>query len=130
MIDGIPVTDQFSGGSKIEIENSWVQELQVISGTFNAEYGQAQSGIVNVVSKEGRSTYGGRTSFYAGSYLTSRDNVFRSAASPGLSEFNGELSLDGPCPVPAGRFLPGQRAPYLIRMDGSLASAECVSTTP
>ncbi len=118
MIDGIPVTDQFSGGSKIEIENSWVQELQVISGTFNAEYGQAQSGIVNVVSKEGRSTYGGRTSFYAGSYLTSRDNVFPSAASPGFSEFNGELSLDGPVPfLPAGSFLVNGR---LLDSDGWL----------
>lgn len=106
MIDGIPVTDQFSGGSKIEIENSWVQELQVISGTFNAEYGQAQSGVINVVSKEGRSTLGGSASFYAGSYLTSKDGVFPKVSTPGFSEFNGEFTLDGPIPVlPAGSFL-------------------------
>ena len=118
MIDGIPVTDQFSGGSKIEIKNSWVQELQVISGTFNAEYGQAQSGVINVVSKEGRSTFGGSTSFYAGSYLTSRDDVFRNVAMPGFSEFNGEFSLDGPIPLlPAGSFLINGR---LLDSDGWL----------
>ncbi|MGC9363679.1 MAG: carboxypeptidase-like regulatory domain-containing protein [Fidelibacterota bacterium] len=37
LIDGVPVTDQYNGGSSIAMENSWVQELQVISGTFNAE---------------------------------------------------------------------------------------------
>ena len=118
MIDGIPVTDQFSGGSKIEIENSWVQELQVISGTFNAEYGQAQSGVINVVSKEGRATYGGSTSFYAGSYVTSKDDVFLNVGTPGLSQFNGEFSLDGPIPLlPTGSFLINGR---LLDSDGWL----------
>ena len=118
MIDGIPVTDQFSGGSKIEIENSWVQELQVISGTFNAEYGQAQSGVVNVVSKEGRSTLGGSASFHAGGYLTARDDVFAHVATPGFSEFNGAFSLDGPIPwLPAGSFLVNGR---LLDSDGWL----------
>ena len=53
MIDGIPVSNSFSqgGGSNVNVENNMVKELQVITGTFNAEYGSAQSGIVNVVTK-------------------------------------------------------------------------------
>ncbi len=53
MIDGIPVTNNFSqgGGSNVAIENNFIKELQVITGTFNAEYGSAQSGIINVVTK-------------------------------------------------------------------------------
>ena len=51
LVDGIPVTNRFDGGSSLEIENEVIQELQVISGTFNAEYGQAQSGIINIISK-------------------------------------------------------------------------------
>ncbi len=54
LVDGVPVTNRFDGGSSIEIENEVIQELQVISGTFNAEYGQAQSGIINVISKKRR----------------------------------------------------------------------------
>ena len=46
-VDGIAATDMYSGNMGIEVENSSVQELQVIRGTFNAEYGQAMSGIVN-----------------------------------------------------------------------------------
>ncbi|OPZ72278.1 MAG: TonB-dependent Receptor Plug Domain protein [bacterium ADurb.Bin478] len=53
LIDGISVSNAFSqgGGSNVAIENSIIKELQVISGTFNAEYGSAQSAIVNVVTK-------------------------------------------------------------------------------
>ncbi len=106
MLDGIPVTDQFSGGSKIEIENSWIQELQVISGTFNAEYGQAQSGVINVVTKEGDTQdVSGSASFFTGSYLTGNDAVFRNASTPEPDQFNGELSIGGPLPLlPDGTF--------------------------
>ena len=53
MVDGITVTDPYNAGVAIEIENNAIQELQFISGTFNAEYGQAMSGIVNIVTKDG-----------------------------------------------------------------------------
>ena len=52
MIDGITVTDPFNAGMAVEIENNAIQELQFISGTFNAEYGQAMSGLFNTVLKE------------------------------------------------------------------------------
>ena len=49
--------------TEIEIENNSIQELQFISGTFNAEYGQAMSGIVNIITKDGDySKYSGNIS--------------------------------------------------------------------
>jgi len=53
MVDGIPVTNTFSqgGGSNVDVETDMVSELQVITGTFNAEYGSAQSGVINIVTK-------------------------------------------------------------------------------
>lgn len=102
MVDGIPVTDQFRGGSKIEIENSWIQELQVISGTFNAEYGQAQSGVINIVTKEGDvQNYSGSASAFLGSYLTTRDDIFMNMGDVRADQYNGEFSLSGPL-----KFLP------------------------
>ena len=44
MVNGISVNDAYSGDFAIEVENNSIQELSVISGTFNAEYGQAMSG--------------------------------------------------------------------------------------
>lgn len=53
-VDGVEVTDVCSGQSMgARIENNAVQELQVVSGTFNAEYGKAMAGIINVITKEG-----------------------------------------------------------------------------
>ena len=52
MVDGIPMTDAYDGGISVQIENDNLQELQVISGTFNAEYGKALTGVINMVTKE------------------------------------------------------------------------------
>lgn len=70
MVDGITVTDPYNSGIAVEIENNSIQELQFISGTFNAEYGQAMSGIVNIVTKDGDySKYSGSISGNMGDYF-------------------------------------------------------------
>lgn len=70
MVDGVPVTDAYDGSAAIQLENDGIEELQVISGTFNAEYGNAMSGVINVVSKEGRGDrIGGSVKAYSGSYV-------------------------------------------------------------
>jgi len=66
LLDGVSLNDVYSGDNALVIESSAIQELQVISGTFNAEYGQAMSGIVNVVTKEGGDVYHGKISSYVG----------------------------------------------------------------
>jgi len=46
-----------AGGSYTTINTDAVREIEVITGGFNAEYGQAQSGIVNVITKDGSEKY-------------------------------------------------------------------------
>ena len=58
-VDGVATTDVYSGNMGINVENAAIQELQVVSGTFNAEYGQAMSGIINIITKEGSQKYNG-----------------------------------------------------------------------
>jgi len=55
MIDGVLVQDPFykSGAADINLDKYLIQELQVQTGAFGAEYGQAMSGVINVVTKEG-----------------------------------------------------------------------------
>ncbi|MFC2088601.1 carboxypeptidase-like regulatory domain-containing protein [Calditrichota bacterium] len=57
LIDGTYVRDPFDNslGGNVDVEA--IQEMEVISGTFNAEYGNALSGVVNVVTKEGGQVY-------------------------------------------------------------------------
>lgn len=55
MIDGVLVQDPFykSGAAGVLLDKYLIQELQVMTGAFSAEYGQAMSGVINIVTKEG-----------------------------------------------------------------------------
>lgn len=56
MVDGMSAQDRLTGRSDaaIDINIAAVEEVAVITGGFNAEYGQAMSGVVNVLTKEGK----------------------------------------------------------------------------
>jgi len=97
MIDGVPVTDKFDGSQVTEVNKNMVSELQVISGAFNAEYGQAMSAIVNVSTKDGDNKFSGSATTYFGDYLTGHDDIFikPSTYNP-LNIQNYEATLSGP----------------------------------
>ncbi|MFQ5706491.1 MAG: TonB-dependent receptor [bacterium] len=97
MIDGVTVNDVFSGNFSLEVENNAIQELEVISGTFNAEYGQAMSGVVNIVTKEGGHRYHGNVSAYFGDYLSKHNNIFFNIDKVNPI-YNGQWNLSGPFP--------------------------------
>ncbi|MCX6135820.1 MAG: TonB-dependent receptor [Ignavibacteriales bacterium] len=96
-IDGVPVTDVYDGSQVVEVNKNLVQEAQLVSGAFNAEYGQAMSGIVNIATREGGKTYTGSMSAYGGDYQ-SPDKVLY----PGIDKFspnsirNLEANISGP----------------------------------
>ena len=73
MVDGVPMSDSYSGGIGVQIENDNIQELQVISGTFNAEYGKALTGVVNMVTKDGGNQFEGSIHGYSGDYRSTDD---------------------------------------------------------
>ena len=56
-IDGVPLRDPlFADISSSEVINrEAIAEMQVISGTYSAEYGNSMSGIINITTKEGGS---------------------------------------------------------------------------
>ncbi len=97
IIDGVSVNDVFDGEFSFEMENNAIQELNVISGTFNAEYGQAMSGIVNIVTKEGGDEYEGALSSYLGDYLSFNDDVFYNVDKTNPI-YNVQGNLSGPVP--------------------------------
>lgn len=76
LIDGIPVTDSYSGDAGVSAENHTIQELEIISGTFNAEYGQAMSGVVNQITKDGTEKFSVNISTYFGDYVSGRKYLF------------------------------------------------------
>ena len=129
MVDGIPVNDPYNNSNTVNVENESIQELEVISGTFNAEYGQAMSGIVNIITKEGRpdhieSTFSG----YLGKFYTNNDDLFPNlgASEGGFSE-NVQMTIGGPVPFVDRLtfFLTGR----LLNDDGHLYGQRIYNTT-
>jgi outer membrane receptor protein involved in Fe transport len=76
MVDGMNVNEASGRGRAVTIEKEVVSEVEVITGTFNAEYGNAMSGIVNVVTKDGSNDFHGSASVNAANYYTSHKDIF------------------------------------------------------
>ena len=90
LVDGISIQDPYTGGTGgLTVTAGAIEEFEVLTGGFNAEYGQAMSGVVQVKTKEGDvDRYSGRFS-----YKTDDFGLFES------SNFNSditELQLSGP----------------------------------
>ena len=90
LIDGISVDKSFSGtSSMITIDPSAIQDLEIITGTFNAEYGRAMSGVVNQISKEGSNDFKMSSSYFYANYLSNNNHIF-----PGIDELSLNQNLD------------------------------------
>ncbi|MDZ7276259.1 MAG: TonB-dependent receptor [candidate division KSB1 bacterium] len=77
LIDGLQVDESFGGeGKTVDLEPEAIQDLEVITGTFNAEYGRAMSGVVNAVTKDGSESYHGAISAELGNYYTPHKDIF------------------------------------------------------
>ena len=99
MVDGMSVSDPFSGKAAVNVDQNNIQEMKVISGTFNAEYGKVMSGIVEIVTKEPENHLNLGGSFYFGDYLSSNSDLFTNI--DGLSAtaiYNAQFYLTGPVP--------------------------------
>jgi outer membrane receptor protein involved in Fe transport len=99
-VNGISITDAYDNSRGIQIDNNSVQEMQVISGTFNAEYGNAMSGIVNTVTKEGGRDYHGSATAYSGDHMSNFTEYFPHINNINMfSNYNMQGSLSGPIPL-------------------------------
>ena len=97
LIDGIPVNDPFDNSMSVQMENASIQQLEVISGTFNAEYGQAMSGVVNIVTKDGGSDFSANATAYVGNYVSNHDDIFPHLGRvDGSAIQNAQVFVSGP----------------------------------
>ncbi len=53
MVDGMSMKDLTSGYQFTKLNLGNIQEVELLTGGFNAEYGEARAGVINVITKEG-----------------------------------------------------------------------------
>ncbi|MBN2009630.1 TonB-dependent receptor [candidate division KSB1 bacterium] len=91
MIDGVQVIDPLRRSSGLTVDNQAIQELQAITGTFNAEYGQALSGVINIITKQGSDKFRFNFSGYLGDYFSYDNDTYYVMNNPDWAEFSAHL---------------------------------------
>src|SRR5688572_1219632 len=101
LIDGVDNTEQFfnenAGRTRIasQISQDAVQEFQVVSSNFTAEYGRASAGVVNTVTRSGGNDFHGTAYwFFRNRTLNARDRY--AAFNPPEYRHQAGSSISGP----------------------------------
>src|SRR5262245_4410022 len=82
-VDGVTVNNPYDNKSSLKLDRSLLEEVQVVSGTFDAEYGQAMSGVVNAVLRSGGDKFQwDAESFFGGYYYSNGQTQSFSSVSP------------------------------------------------
>ncbi len=105
-INGVSVNNSYDNSSSLQVDRSLLQEVQVISGTFDAEYGQAMSGVVNIVLKSGSDQFSWNAETYLSDYMFTSGN--RRNVEDKFRPFaiqNYQLSVSGPTFLPNTYFI-------------------------
>ena len=108
-LDDVSIQDPFVGQAGTRISPDALEELNLTTGGFTAEYGEALSGVVSAVTQEGGSKFAGKIKAYDG--LTRSYDVH--TAEYGKLERNANhsviLNLSGPL-----TFNPSDRATFFF----------------
>lgn len=106
-VDGVSVNNAYDNKSTLRIDRSLLEEVQVISGTFDVEYGQAMSGVVNAVLKTGTREFRWEGEMYAGGYLFpgGEERRLTGADFDPAAVQNYRLTLSGPTGLPKTVYL-------------------------
>ncbi len=99
LINGISVANAFNNSQAVGIATNAIEELSVSSGTFSAEYGDALSGVINFVTKDGGPNYKGNLKFWTGDNVSSHKDLFENIDDHNpLNNSRTEATFSGPVP--------------------------------
>jgi outer membrane receptor protein involved in Fe transport len=74
-VDGVNTTGLTYGTVGSPVINDFIEEIEVITGGYNAEYGRATGGVVNVVTKSGSNEFKGSVfGYWQPGFLTASTN--------------------------------------------------------
>jgi outer membrane receptor protein involved in Fe transport len=121
ILDGVTTTDPAFGGSGANLPFEFVQEVEIKTGAYGAEYGKTTGGIFNVITKSGSNEYHGDAFFYGNPQRFVRETKnfpFTGAAPNGFSEVDAGFDLGGPIKKDKlwffGAFNPQRRENYFL----------------
>jgi len=88
MIEGVNITNVQDGGVGKDFQSDFIQEVQIKSSSFEAEYGGALGGVINAVPKRGSNAWHGEVKGY---YQSAALNANDPCSSGFTSSLNGNF---------------------------------------
>ncbi|MFN0280123.1 MAG: TonB-dependent receptor domain-containing protein [Pyrinomonadaceae bacterium] len=101
ILDGVTTTDPAFGGSGANLPFEFVQEIEIKTGAYGAEYGKSTGGIFNVITKSGGNEFRGDLFGYFTTEGLVREikttAIPKTGAAPsGFSEVDAGVDIGGP----------------------------------
>lgn len=121
ILDGVNTTDPAFGGSGANLPFEFVQEVEIKTGAYGAEYGKSTGGIFNVITKSGGNAFHGDAFAYfntQGLVRETKNFPFTGSAPNGFSEIDAGFDIGGPIIKDRlwffGAFNPQRRKNFLL----------------
>jgi len=121
ILDGVNTTDPAFGGSGANLPFEFVQEVEIKTGAYGAEYGKSTGGIFNVITKSGGNEFHGDIFGYGttkGLVREVKNFPFTGSAANGFSEADIGGDIGGPIIKDKlwffGAFNPQRRTNYFL----------------
>ncbi len=99
ILDGVNTTDPAFGGSGANLPFEFIQEVEIKTGSYGAEYGRATGGIFNVITKSGSNEIRGDAFAYfttKGMVRSIKNTPFTGAIPESFSEIDAGVDIGGP----------------------------------
>jgi outer membrane receptor protein involved in Fe transport len=102
IIDGVNTTNVIKGIQGKDINNEFVQEVEVKTGGYQAEYGRNTGGVINVITKSGGNEFHGGVFGYYNSLGQASDQKITTTQDFNGAQGNSCSSASGNCSAQAG----------------------------
>ena len=95
-VDGADATDNSTNGVRSTVSQEAVQEFQIITNSYAAEYGRAAGGVVNIITRSGSNAFHGDIYGYLRNRNFQAVNPFRTVSDPAYTRVQAGVAFGGP----------------------------------
>ena len=95
-VDGADATDNSVNGVRSTLSQEAVQEFQIITNSYAAEYGRASGGVVNIITKSGTNAFHGDIFGYLRNRNFQAVNPFSTTSNPAYTRAQAGAAFGGP----------------------------------
>ena len=95
-VDGADATDNSTNGVRSTVSQEDVQEFQIITNNYAAEYGRAAGGVVNIITRSGSNDFHGDVFGYLRNRNFQAVNPFSTVPNPAYTRVQAGVAFGGP----------------------------------